>query len=142
MSALPLITDILRRGSLLETTFANTTYFSLSKKNDKNKFSVLVLDNYHFANEDEEILVTGFSTLEAAREYARRRTRDSMEELRAGSSSTKDLRDRWSLFGENCLVVGGDYAGGSELEFFAESPASPEEINWLSLKPKRATEIA
>jgi hypothetical protein len=89
-------------------------------------------------DEDEETLVTGFPSFEIAREYARRRTRDSLEEQRESSANAADLRDRWFSFGEDCLVIGGGYAGNSELDFFIGNPASPQETDWLSLKPNRS----
>lgn len=97
-------------------------------------YSVLVLDNFHFTDEDEEITVSGFPTLEAAREYARRRTRDSVEEFREKSTSESNLYELWSMFGESCVVIGGDYAGSSEVRFFISNPASAEERDWTALE--------
>ena len=48
----------------------------------------------------------------------------------------KDLRDRWFMFGEDCDVIGGDYSGEKELDFFIANPATPEERDWASLQPR------
>src|ERR1017187_6155405 len=104
------------------------------KKTTKTKtFTVLVIDMYDYP--DGQTTVTGFKTLEAAREYARRRTRDSVEAERPGSTSAKDLKDRWYLFGEDCVVISGDYSGGSELDFFIAHKATKKERDWVSLSP-------
>jgi len=60
---------------------------------DKPKtFSVLVYDMYDYG---EVATVNGFKTFDEAREYARRRTRDSVENERRASTDAKDLHDRW-----------------------------------------------
>lgn len=97
-------------------------------------FNVLVLDMFHYMDEDEEIEVGGFATRELAREYARRRTRDSIEELRP-PGSTENVRSLWYSFGEDCVVVGDGYCGGHELDFFIANPATEEERDWMSLTP-------
>ena len=50
-------------------------------------FAVAVLDMFHYQDPDEEQTITGFQTLEIAREYAKRRTWDSVEEQRAESKA-------------------------------------------------------
>ena len=97
--------------------------------------TVLVLDMSHYMDPDEETMVSGFSSLELAREYARRRTRDSLEEQRSDGRSTEDLRGRWFSFGEDCLVLGDTYRGAHELAHFISHPATPEERDWQSLAP-------
>jgi hypothetical protein len=102
-------------------------------------FSVLVLDNSHLYDKNEEITVAGFPTLEAAREYARRRTRNSLEELRGNSTDEREIYDLWLMYGETCIVVGGDYRGSSEVDFFISNPADAEEQDWQALTPKVIT---
>lgn len=96
-------------------------------------WSVLVIDMFHY-DPDEETAVRGFRTPEAAKEYARRRTRDSLEELRKPDVTAEELRKMWYSFGEDCLVIGGDYAGLSELDFFIANPATPEERDWEAVE--------
>jgi hypothetical protein len=55
-------------------------------------FSVLVMDRCHYLDKDEETMVGRFQTFEAARECARRRTRDSVAEQRPASTNLKALR--------------------------------------------------
>lgn len=100
-------------------------------------YSVLVLDMFHYGDPEEETLVEGFTTLEQAREYARRRTRDSVEDQRHQypAADAEELRKLWFMFGEDCLVVGGAYAGFSELDYFITHPASRAERNWADLVP-------
>ena len=90
---------------------------------------------FHYMDEDEEEIVAGFATLELAREYARRRTRDSLEEQRPDASSAEDLHGRWFSFGEDCLVIGDTYCGGHELDYFISHPATAPERDWRSLSP-------
>jgi len=42
------------------------------------------------------------------------------------------------MFGEDCLVIGGHYAGGEELDFFTAHPATPEDRDWVCLSPAPA----
>lgn len=98
-------------------------------------FSVRILDMFHHGDPDEEFTISGFKTFEAAREYARRRTRDSVEENRPLSTSPQELREQWFMFGEDCLVLGGEYSGFEELDFFITNPATAEERDYVSLKP-------
>lgn len=100
-------------------------------------FCVRVLDMFHYMDEEEEIEVDGFATRELAREYARRRTRDSLEEQRSPGSA-EDVRSQWYSFGEDCVVVGDGYCGAHELDFFIANPATEEERDWMSLTPDPA----
>lgn len=97
------------------------------------RYSVLVIDMFHHDDETETIL-RGFPTLELACEYARRRTRDSLEELRRPSQSEVDLRRQWLTFGEDCCVIGEHYCGASEVDYFVANPATTEERDWKSLQ--------
>ena len=96
-------------------------------------FEVIVFDMYDYGKKS---CVGGFATLQEAKEYARRRTRDSLEEERPQSTDAKDLKDRWFMFGEDCMVVSGNYSGQEELDFFIANPATPEERDWASLQPR------
>jgi hypothetical protein len=96
------------------------------------KYEVIVYDMYDYG---KKMYVVGFPTFELAKEYARRRTRDSLEEQRPQSTDAKDLHDRWFMFGEDCMVV-SDYSGQEELDFFIANPATPEERDWASLQPR------
>lgn len=98
-------------------------------------FVVCVVDKYHSMDEDGRQWVGGFETVEFAREYARRRTRDSLEEQRAGAENADDLRTRWAMFGEECFVAGDGYDGAQELANFIVHPATPAERDWISLTP-------
>ena len=98
-------------------------------------FSVLVLDMYHYMDPEEEETVAGFATIELAREYAKRRTRDSLEQQRPGNTTPQAIRSSWFMFGEDCLVIGGSYSGCDELDYFISHPATDEERDWVSLTP-------
>jgi hypothetical protein len=97
-------------------------------------FAVAVIDMYHHCDPDEQRTIEGFATVELAREYARRRTRDSLEELRPSAPDPKDLGHQWHAFGEDCCVIGG-YCGAHELDFFIANPASAVERDWAALTP-------
>jgi hypothetical protein len=101
-----------------------------------NTWAVLVIDMFHYMDPEEgERLVTGFLNPESAIEYARRRTRSSVEECRPSASDPAALRSAWFMFGEDCIALGTGYKGCSELDEFIAHPAAPEEINWASLEP-------
>ena len=96
-------------------------------------YSVIIIDMFHY-DDESEMIIRGFPTAELAREYARRRTRDSLEELREAGRSHAEMRERWFIFGEDCLVVGDSYTGYSELDFFIDNPATPEERDWMAIE--------
>lgn len=99
-------------------------------------WSVVVIDMYHYQDPEEgELIVGGFPTAAAAIEYARRRMRSTVEECRPGAHSLQDLRMRWHMFGEDCVVPGTGYMGLDDLDEFIAHPATPEEIDWVSLDP-------
>ncbi|HUT81931.1 MAG TPA: hypothetical protein VMZ29_12070 [Candidatus Bathyarchaeia archaeon] len=43
-------------------------------------------------------------------------------------------KKNWLTFGEDALVIDGGYRGKSELDFFIDNPAIPEEIDWREIK--------
>lgn len=101
-----------------------------------NTWSVLVIDMFHYMDpEDGERLVTGFLSPEDAIEYARRRTRSSVEESRLSASDAAALRSAWFMFGEDCIALSTGYKGFAELDEFIANPATPEQIDWASLEP-------
>lgn len=106
-----------------------------SKSTTGTGFAVVVLDMFHYQDPEEEQTISGFPTLEIAREYARRRTRDSVEEQRTESTSPADLRDRWFSFGEDCKVLGDTYCGSYQLDYFIAHPATAEQRDWVALTP-------
>lgn len=97
-------------------------------------YSVLVIDMYHYQDPDHESTVDGFPTADLAREFARRRVRDSVEELRRPGQSRDELRRAWFAFGEDAIVIGGKYAGASELDHFIDHPATAEERDWVAIR--------
>ncbi len=103
-------------------------------------YRVVVLDLSHLEG-DGEIVIEGFPTFEEAREFARRRTRDSLEQLRKRGQSAEQLRSAWAAMGETAVVVGSapgeHYSGKSEIDFFIDHPASRRERNWVALRPGR-----
>ena len=71
-------------------------------------YRVLVIDNYHVPDDDAAYSVGPFPTWEQAVEYARRRTWDSVEELREADPYPNSVRSQFYMFGESCSVYGGD----------------------------------
>ncbi len=102
---------------------------------EKKRYSVLIIDNYHMEPE-QDYVIDGFPTLELAIEFARRFVRSSLEDFRKPNQSKEELRKMWYMFGEEAAVLGGDYYGSSEIDFFIEHPATPEEQDWQSIKNK------
>lgn len=80
-------------------------------------------------------LIEGFPTLELAREYARRRVRDSLEELRCPRQSSTDLRKLWILYGEDAAVLADDFRAGTQIDNWLLQPATAIERDWCSLTP-------
>lgn len=105
-------------------------------------YTVVAIDMFHAWDSAEDIYTTGFKSFEEAREYARRRTRDSVEELRDEDWTAEGLRQAWLTYGENCIVSGGEYAGSSEVDFFISEPATAEQRDWVSLTPNAQQAIA
>ena len=101
--------------------------------------TVRVLDMYDYMNEEANSTVTGFETAELAVEYARRRTRASVEEQRKPNMDPKLLKSLWFSFGEDCLAEG--YIGGREIDYFIANPAPkethPELTDWTALEPQK-----
>ena len=103
---------------------------------DEREWAVLVMDLGRHQDPEGETLVEGFPTYQQAKEYAKRRTRASVEEVRGQVLSPELIRSHWMAFGESCLVVGEDYRASEEIEFFIwHRPNSPEELDWQSLTP-------
>lgn len=104
------------------------------KRGSGTTHSVVILDMFHYQDQEHESVVSGFPSRKVAIEYARRRVRDSLEHLRQPNQTREELRESWFTFGEDAIVVGGDYAGSGELDFFIDHPATPEERDWKSLE--------
>jgi hypothetical protein len=89
------------------------------------------MDMSHYADEEGEMTVSGFPTREEAIDYARRRVRASVEELRKPDQSAEELKRLWFLFGEDALVPGDPaYHAANDLDFFLRHPATREECDW------------
>ena len=97
-------------------------------------YSVLIIDMTY--DSEKDFVVEGFPTVELANEFARRRVRDSVEELRAANQTGEELRRLWHTFGEDASVIGGEphYAGSHELDYFIEHPASAAERDWQEIE--------
>lgn len=97
-------------------------------------YSVLIIHMSY--DEEKNFVVVGFPTVELANEFARRWTRDSLEELRGTSATPDELRRMWHTFGEDASVLESEprYAGSHDLDYFIEYPATPEERDWQEIK--------
>lgn len=97
-------------------------------------YSVLIIDMTYDSEKDS--VVSGFPTVELAKEFARRWVRDSVEGQRTANQTREELRRLWHLFGEDASVVGGEphYAGSHELDFFIDHPANAAERDWQEVK--------
>jgi hypothetical protein len=100
-------------------------------------FSVLVFDMARTGEPDGEHLVSGFASLETARNYAQARVRASVEELRKPDQSAAELRSLWHIYGEDCAVLGDSWTGREHLDLYVAIPAMPAECNWAALTPRR-----
>lgn len=101
-------------------------------------YKVIVCDLFHAQEPDHETEVAGFGSRAAAVEYARRRMRSSLDDMRRPGQSAEELRDQWRSFGEDCRVVGPEgpvYLASSELDGFLDRPATAAERDWLAVQP-------
>ena len=73
--------------------------------------SVLCGDLAHQYEEDDEWIVEGFRTAEAAREFARRFVRDQIEGLRVEYADPQELKAAYLSFGEYAETPGFDLQG-------------------------------
>jgi len=103
-------------------------------------YSVLIIEMSHYQDPDGEYEVSGFPTLDLAREFAMRWVRDSVEELRKQKQTAEQLRKLWFTYGEDASVIGGDYTASSELDHFIKHPATDEERDWKAVKKKAGIE--
>jgi hypothetical protein len=97
-------------------------------------YSVLIIDMSY--DDEKNFVVQGFPTVQLANEFARRRVRDSVEELREPKQIKEELRRLWHMFGQDASVLDGEphYAGSHELDYFIEHPATAEERDWQAIK--------
>jgi hypothetical protein len=97
-------------------------------------YSVLIIDMFHY-DPEEDFVIGGFPTFELAKEFARRRVRDSVEGQRSPGQTKEELRRQWFAFGEDASVLQGEphYAGSHELDFFVGHPATAEERDWQAI---------
>ena len=99
-------------------------------------YSVLVLDMFHCSDPDERhSIVGGFPDEASAAAYARARTWDSVEELRKPGQTHEELRQLWFALGEDALVLGGNYKGADEVDYFIDHPANASQRDWTRLTP-------
>jgi hypothetical protein len=103
-------------------------------------YSVLILDMFHYQDPEHEYTIGGFSSVELATEFARRWVRDSVEELRADDWTPEGLRSQWFTFGEDAMVIGGNWRSLDELDAFINHPATPEERDWKAIKIQAGVE--
>jgi len=99
---------------------------------DNETFSVLVINMNH--NPEDEVLVDGFPTVEAARLYARRRTWSSVERVKALNPKKETAKWAYAIYGETASVLEDDYSAWSEREMFFDQTPLPEDIDWEALE--------
>lgn len=101
------------------------------------KFEVMVVDNWSLRDDGYTAeFVTGFKSELDAIEYARRRTRSSLEESRSFGDA-EAIKDRWFSFGEACSILEAGYRGADEIMFFIANPAQEGECDWQAIEPKQ-----
>lgn len=103
------------------------------------KFDVRIHEMSHYADPDEEWVAASFDTFDRAREYARRWTRRSLEELRSKAASNAHLKKLWFGFGDDAYVIGDTqvYHGAEEIDFFIEHRATPREIDFEAIEEQK-----
>ncbi len=121
---------------LYEELLYNDAFARLRGSSSYDVAAVLAIDMFNYMDDDSVTLITGFPSAADAQEYARRRTRDSVEEMRTIDEGEDILRWHWLVYGEDCIALvhgtGEIWRGYSELESFLESPASATERDWIT----------
>lgn len=100
------------------------------------KYKVQIREMSKFDSEEAEWIAAEFDNENDANEFAGRWVRASLEELRRENQSKESLKEQWSLFGDDAVVLENGFCGSHNLDFFIDKPATPEEIDWKSLKDK------
>ena len=77
-------------------------------------------------------VISGFPDLGSAREYARRRVRDSLEILRKPDQTPQDLHVQWAFYGVEARVEDDDWR--VDVRRWAREPAGPEERDWGTME--------
>ena len=97
---------------------------------------VLVKDNYRVHADGGSI--DGFASVDTATQYAKRRTRASVEELRHPGQTAESLRGDFLLFGETATVFAHGvehYRASDDIDHFIAHPAQDDERDWMELSP-------
>lgn len=101
-------------------------------------YSVLVTEHSGLPEEGASRSIHRFPTLGLAIEFARRWTRDSLEESRVEGRLHGEALESWLLWGESALVYGEGgailYNARDEIDRFLETPATAEERDWKAVK--------
>ena len=98
------------------------------------RFAVRCGDHANPGDPDEEWVVEGFASAEAAQEYARRFVRAQIEDLRPQAASPEDLRDIYWQWGEFAITEGFDQEAW--VEFCIATPAArASETDYEALDP-------
>ena len=92
-------------------------------------WAVIIFDRFHHGDPEGEFLIEGFPSRELAREYASRRVRDSIEELRTAGQSEEEIRKLWNAYGESACVVGDD-GYPNEIDTWLREIATAEQRDW------------
>ena len=101
---------------------------------EQKTYSVLVTDLFHYMDKEGATLVDGFSTWEDARAYARARTWSSVQELRTQGMGLDELKQRFLIFGETAMVIGGqNYSAWDDIDYFIANEPRPEEADWSAI---------
>ena len=96
-------------------------------------YAVMVSEHSRFPDDDPPMVFDGFTTAELAAEFARRWTRDSLEEFRLSGKTPQQVREDWGHWGESARVLGG-YNASDDIQTFLDHPATWEERDWGAVK--------
>jgi hypothetical protein len=113
-----------------------------ARSNQHYGYSVLIVDLFNYQLEREEFLIEGFSGFPHACEFARRWTRDSVEEFRCAGRRPEEHSLLWTIFGEDAVVIDSEgehgfpaFAASAELDSFLENRADHTARDWAALLP-------
>ena len=116
--------------------FEKKSVFDAYRAKHIEKFAVVVIDMFNYMEPDGRMLIDGFPSFEDAKEYAKRRMRNSIEQLRTINDSLEALWELWFVFGEDVIALGNRnteiYYAFTELNSFIKNSSSKTESDWIS----------
>ena len=106
------------------------------EKVQQKDFCVTIIDNFNKHDRSDRFEICGFENPDQAMVYGLRRVHSSVEQFRKDDQTKEQLHSIWMAMGDEVRVE-GIYIGFVNFDYFFENPATPEECDYHSLRPKQ-----